>query len=110
MDEWRKRESEREKTEERRRRRRRKCRKRRRGRGRKGGRGNGGGGGGRRRRKGEKNQGNQVDILVFLPFGGNEKVGKDLNLSVKKEKQNKPKRRSRRMAEAKEEFGKLCFI
>lgn len=75
--------------------------------GRKGGRGNGGGG---RRRKEEKNQGNQVDILVFLPFGGNEKVGKDLNLSVKKEKQNKPKRRSRRMAEAKEEFGKLCFV
>lgn len=108
MDEWRKRESEREKTEERRRRR--KWRKRRRGRGEEGREGKWGGGGGRRRRKGEKNQGNQVDILVFLPFGGNEKVGKDLNLSVKKEKQNKPKRRSRRMAEAKEEFGKLCFI
>ena len=37
----------------------------------------------RRRRRREKNQGNQAGLLLFLPLGKNEKVGKDLNLSVK---------------------------
>ena len=35
------------------------------------------------RRRREKNQGNQAGLLLFLPLGKNEKVGKDLNLSVK---------------------------
>ena len=30
-----------------------------------------------------RNQGNQARLLLFLPLGKNEKVGKDLNLSVK---------------------------
>lgn len=50
----------------------------------------------RRRRRREKNQENQVGILLFLPLGKNEKVGKDLNLSVKKQinkiKQNTERR------------------
>ena len=37
----------------------------------------------RRRRRREKNQGNQAGLLLFLPLGKNEKVGKDLNLCVK---------------------------
>lgn len=31
-----------------------------------------------------KTQGNQVDILIFLSFSGNEKIGKHLNFSAKK--------------------------
>ena len=37
----------------------------------------------RRRKRREKNQGNQARLLLFLPLGKNEKVGKDLKLSVK---------------------------
>lgn len=38
---------------------------------------------GKKRRRREKNQGNQVGLSLFLPLGKNEKVAKDLNLSVK---------------------------